>query len=354
MGISRSNALYFDNWNTYLYFAFSSNTALWLRKYNQSGTLIWNRRVTLPSLSYLRGDLAGFDVGEVNLPILTDTGTTDFVYNIDIVQHDSSGNAFGIRPWTSESTTGSYVNRIHQVVSSKPGWDAVHLTWTHWYNDFNTNQTYLLHVFKGLTGGAGIKIENEELYTHGGVEDGYRGNAIFCYRPANTFSLLFISFDRLGNVFWQRKLQVFAVKTTKSTGSGQSQLLDIKDAEMMRGQASDAPRDTYRVLAFMESSLFNDFAANDFQLMIDFPMDGSLAAAEEASTLKTIRVYEDATYSYDLVIKYTASDLTFSTWEPATTTSTFTYATTDGLTNTNLSAPTETVKTFTDVKGVYR
>jgi len=355
LGVSRSNGLYFDNWNTYLYFAFSSSTTLWLRKYNQSGTLIWNRRITLPSaLYYLRGDLAGFDLGEVNVPILSDTGTTDFVYNIDVVQYDSGGTPFGIRVWTNEPTSGGFVNRIHQVISSRPAWDAVFLTWTHWENSQNLNQTYLLTLQKGLTVGAGIKIENEDLFTGGGVEDAYRGNAIFAYRPNNAFNIRFISFDRFGDVYWQRKLEFYAIKTVKVTGAATSQLLNIKDLEMTWGQMSRSQNDTFRVFAMLESSIFNDFSANDFEVVIDFPMDGRLIEDPLNLGEKSILVYEDATYEYRLMFIYTESDLAFTTWEPTSTASTFTYATTDGLTNTNTSAPTETVKTFTDVKGTYR
>ena len=360
--------LYFDNWNTYLYWGLHGTTTslgqtyMYLRKYNQSGTLIWHRRlqstVTSPSSNQM-GTLAGFDTGRIVIPITVAASSTE--YKFGLAYYDASGNLEGTSiyySWDSPAVSG-YASPASSVVSSRPSWDRQYFGW-HWYNfDFDQAQTNFITANGAFVGTFFFtQTTTPGVYVRGAIETlgSDAGDAIFvCANNDQGFasdSLILIKFDFDGDIVWQRKLTLSGqYESGGAVTSGTTWISQVKIAWRDEEGFSLA-----LTVTLPTEGWGGDPDSPEITAFMSFPSDGSGLTGEYVK-LEFDQGFNSSTNPLvSLAYKYEESNLVFS--EPVLIEETqvgATSATTNPFTQTNVTSnPTKTDFSVESANGVYR
>lgn len=287
--------LYFDNWKTYLYFsasdyASSARRYIYLRKYNQTGTLIWHRRLDsgLTSLAYqVVGQIAGYDSGNVDFAFVV--GESYQLPQKVYVQKYLADGSYGGDPsliWESPASSGDggFTDAPSYLVSSRPGWDRTFLA-TRYYN-FAGTVNKAIFVANSNTALVGYRITetDEPLIPLGCVEDGGVGQCIFLmgkYENFSITSLYAIKINPLADVVWQRRIWFTARYNDESLGGGPVEAsVEIKNARISKSfdDETTSGRDAYAIAVDLENltGFGGDTQAPQVQIIMSLPMNGQL------------------------------------------------------------------------------
>lgn len=359
--------LYFDNWNTYLYWGLHGTTTslgqtyMYLRKYNQSGTLIWHRRlqstVTSPTRNQM-GTLAGFDTGRIVVPITVAASSTE--YKFGLAYYDASGNLEAnsiYYSWDSPAVSG-YASPASSVVSSRPAWDRQYFGW-HWYDfDYTQAQTNFIAAL-GASVGTFFFTQTTApgLMVSGAIETlgSDPGDAIFlCLNDETGFaatSLVLIKLDFDGDVVWQRELTVRGQYETG--GAVTSGTTTISQAKI---NWRDEEGFSLALTVKEESGWGGDPDSPEITAFMSFPSDGSGLTGEYVKLEFDQGFNSSLNPLVSLAYKYEESNFVFS--EPVLISETqvgATSATTNPFSQTNVtSSPTKTEFSVESANGVYR
>jgi hypothetical protein len=344
------NQVYFDNWQTYVFWGLSGFTTsdgdqhIYLRKYNQSGTLIWHRRLSdsSPAINLRQGQIAGYDSGNVSYPIAYQD-TTESAPQVWVVRYQSGGtvdSTFPSKIWTGTAEFGGITTPAH-VVSSRPAWDRQYVAWG--WRPFAGGGTSLSYIAAPNYVYSSVNILStsnyEMLPSPTAIEVPSDGSAIIPFYELNddfdVVSLVLVRVDHLGEIIWQRRISF--------RYEHESVERDLKISSFKVKWASE---DSFFVIAnlFDAEGLWGTTAQEIF-VSVAFPFNGSLKSTHE---LSFSNFNGGSVQTESLIVDYAESSIVFSgpTSETPDNPSVFTLSSTDPFTTVNLSAPSKTDVTF--------
>lgn len=355
------STLYFDNWQTYLYWAINgyiNNTSQYryLRKYNQSGTLIWNQRLgasVAGPQEFEIGKPAGFDTGNVLLPISYKAQSSDSHAVLAFICNGSGSFLSNYEIW-NDGTSGNLtlMNGLQAVVSSRPLWDRMYASFD--WKDFGAGGPSVEDKIVILSGNgtlwAGscrqLVCSNENLNAVGIIEHSPTGDSVSLfeenYNALTGSGLRIVRSDYLGNVIWQRRL------TVTPSVSGSTGIANIDGFTAKIQWSSD---DSFTVIfGIVTSPAFGSISGSDayfVNLALTFPYDGSNVGT---MPLEFADFDGDPNSENFLTVTYEEGDLVFADVvdidPPDAAGIGLTWDTTNPFTQSNLSAPTATAISY--------
>jgi len=352
------NQVYFDNWQTYVFWGLSGNTTfdgnqhIYLRKYNQSGTLIWHRRLSYSSSAtfFVQGQMAGYDSGNVSYPIaFQDSSASEpQVWVIRYLAGGTVDSTFPWKIWTGSAESGGISTPAH-VVSSRPSWDRQYVAWG-WrpFDGGGTSLSYIAALAFNYGSAKILSTSNYEMMPYPrAIEVPSDGSAIFPFYELDdelyTASIVLVRVDHLGEIIWQRRISFRYEHESVET-----------DLQITSFSVKWASEDSFFIVATLfDADGFWGTTAEEIFVSLAFPFDGSLESTHE---LSFGNFNGGSVQTESLIVDYAESSIVFAgpTSETPDNPTVFTADSTDDFTTVNLSTPSKTDVPFNHEMGFIK